>query len=82
MATKCIVIQSEEKNWGVKPIEFIFGIRVDGSSYLPNLKPKDYKYVELIGHDITIKKDIIFAYQDPHTRIGKIYLGYWNSGTV
>ena len=83
--TKCIVLGNKPSKRKLKPIEFIGLIEETlNLETSTNLKPKDYKNIELICTNYTSDNlDLMFAYdEDRNDPLSALWLGYWNDGIV
>ena len=73
--TKIINLYKSESIGSIEFMEMI-----DGG--VPIWYPRDYEFIELISHDYQNGKDLMFAYDNPKTRDGTLYLGYFRDGIV
>lgn len=80
MTTTTRVINSNKSSKNNKPI--VFEKVFDGGNVFNTDKrgPSDWKYIDLIGKNDSY--DVMFAYDNPDSRIGVVYIGKWNDGTV
>lgn len=58
-------------------IEFVEAI-CDGVMW----DPEHYNFIELISRNYRDGMDLMFAYDDPKTRDGVLYLGYFRDGVI
>lgn len=92
MATKIIILGSEENKQTKRPIEFVkiltsSGIISYADSSSETHKPSFYENIELISRDYTNNSenfDLIFAYRkDRNEKLYSVlFLGYFNDGIV
>jgi hypothetical protein len=87
MATKVIVLGSEEKETNKKPIEFVGYLKVNfkfskvGETEIE--QPSKWENIELICKDYCDGFDLMLAYDDSDSRgDGTLYKGYFNDGIV
>jgi hypothetical protein len=84
MATKCIIVGEDPKiESKLIPIEFCKVVTYDNEPFDNNVKPNEFKYVELIALNYQSGYDLIFAYNNQKLRgDGHLYFGHWNDGVV
>ncbi len=81
--TQVIVLGEIESKKSKKKIEFNYFCGGDMQPENECMKPNGWAYIELICKDYTDEGlDLMYAYDDPKTRTGALYIGKFNDGIV